>query len=170
MQAHYFFAHNDYPFTVDNGVATTHWKRNNSRMQSVTTEIDWIQLVGRQGGTIRSKAYFHHNYRHLPGMVHYYVNGSNECLLEQTAFVQSRWQQQWNRWEMFAAGKYNWQTSQYADTGKGYPNGRLNQNYWQREAYLTAGASYAFCRGLRQPMPPTMPMLRSIAISVPTIM
>ena len=144
MQAHYFFAHNDYPFTVDNGVATTHWRRNNSRMQSVTTEIDWIQLVGRQGGSIRSKAYFHHNYRHLPGMVHYYVNGSNECLLEQTAFVQSRWQQQWSRWEMFAAGKYNWQTSQYADTGKGYPNGRLNQNYWQREAYLTAGASYAF--------------------------
>lgn len=141
MQTHYYFANNDYPFTVENGSATTHWKRDNSRMQSVTSEIDVVNHVGHDG-LIRSKVYFHHNYRHLPGMVHYYVNGSNEHLLEQTAFVQSRWQQRWGRWETFAAGKYNWQTSQYADTGAGYPGGHLAQNYWQREAYVTAGASY----------------------------
>lgn len=147
-QTRYFFADNDYPFTVANGNATTHWKRENSRMQSVTTELNWTMLTGKSG-SIRSKAYFHHNYRHLPGMVHYYVNGSNERLLEQTAFAQSRWQQRWGRWEAFAAGKYNWQTSQYSDVGAGYPGGRLDQNYWQREAYLTAGASYDVLSWLR---------------------
>lgn len=137
----YFFAHNNYPFTIENGSATTHTHRNNSRMQSTTTELNWLQRLG--GGMLSSKAYFYHNYRHLPGMVHYYVNQNNERLLEQTAFAQSRWQRQGPRWQTFVAAKYNWQVSKYHDIDGQYPDGILKQHYWQREAYATAGFRYS---------------------------
>ena len=139
---HYFFALNDYPFVVENGVATEHLHRNNSRMQTATAEINWLQQL-RKGGTLTTKAYFTHNYRHLPGMVLYYVNENNERLLEQTAFGQTRWEQSWGRWSAFAAAKHSWQTSQYCDIDAQYPDGALRQHYWQRETYATAGAQYA---------------------------
>ena len=109
-------------------------------MQSTTTEVNWLQRLG--GGMLSTKAYFYHNYRHLPGMVHYYVNQNNERLLEQTAFAQSRWQRQEQRWQMFVAAKYNWQVSKYHDIDGQHPNGILKQHYWQREAYATAGFRY----------------------------
>lgn len=139
---HYFFALNDYPFVVENGVATEHLHRNNSRMQTATAEINWLQQLAH-GGTLTTKAYFTHNYRHLPGMVLYYVNDNNERLLEQTAFGQTRWQQSWGRWRVFAAAKQSWQTSQYADINPKYPGGALHQHYWQRESYVTAGTEWA---------------------------
>lgn len=140
VSSNYFFADNNYPFTLKNGLTTSHLTRNNSRMQRVTTETNVRQTLSH-GGMVTAKAYFYHNYRHLPGMVHYYVNNGTERLLEQTAFGQARWQQQWQRLSVFAAAKYNWQTSQYTDIGGQYPGGALHQNYWQREAYATAGAA-----------------------------
>ena len=140
VSSDYYFALNDYPFTVKNGATTTHLKRINSRMQRVTTEANVLQRL-RGNGTITAKAYFYHNYRHLPGMVHYYVNNGTERLLEQTALAQAKWQQQWGRVTTYVAAKYNWQTSQYTDIGGQYPGGALHQNYWQREAYATAGAA-----------------------------
>lgn len=143
LGADYFVAQNNYPFFVENGAASEHLRRNNSRMQTVTTELNLHQSLAGDG-VIMAKAYFHHNYRHLPGMVHYYVNQNNERLLEQVAFGQTRWQQSFGHVKAFAAAKYNWQTSQYTDVGGQYPGGALHQNYWQREAYATAGAAYQF--------------------------
>ena len=139
---HYFFAHNDYPFVVENGVATEHLRRNNSRMQTATAEVNWLQQLAG-GGSLTTKAYFTHNYRHLPGMVLYYVNDNNERLLEQTAFAQTRWEQSWGRWSAYAAAKQSWQTSQYCDIDAKYPDGAFRQHYWQRESYVTAGAQLA---------------------------
>ena len=146
LSADYFFARNNYPFILENGVATERLRRTNSRMQTVTTEANLHQSLGRADhpGTLTAKLFFTHNYRHLPGMVRYYVNENNEQLLEQTAFAQFRWQQQFYRWQLFAAAKHNWQTSQYDDYNAQYPNGRLSQHYWQRETYTTGGAAYHF--------------------------
>lgn len=143
----YFVAQNNYPFYVENGVASEHLRRNNSRMQTVTTELNLYQQL-RNEGELTAKAYFHHNYRHLPGMVYYYVNTNNERLLEEVAFAQSRWQARYGRLSLMAAGKFNWQTSQYTDIGQQYPNGALHQNYWQREAYTTVGAALNLAQGL----------------------
>ncbi len=146
LSTDYFIARNNYPFTVQNGVATEHLRRTNSRMQTVTTEANLHQQLGHgfSQGELRAKLFFTHNYRHLPGMVRYYVNENNEQLLEQTAFGQLRWEQRWERWKVFAAAKHNWQTSQYDNYDAQYPDGRLSQHYWQRETYTTAGASYSF--------------------------
>ncbi len=142
--ADYFFAHNDYPFVVENGAATQHLRRTNSRMQTATAEGNLHHTYGtdRRGGEIDAKIYFAHNYRHLPGMVLYYVNKNNERLLEQNAFAQMQWRERVGAFRLFAAAKYNWQTSQYDNYDKQYPGGVNSQHYWQRETYATAGASY----------------------------
>lgn len=143
----YFFAKNNYPFTIENGIATTHEHRNNSKMQTATSEIN-LQIKPQQGD-LRIKAYFTHNYRHLPGIVHYYVNDNNERLKEENAFAQAFWQQQLKRLEYFAAIKNNWQKSIYDNIDAQYPGGALRQHYWQRETYLTSGLSYNVCSILK---------------------
>lgn len=141
VDADYFFARNDYPFVVENGVATAHLNRTNSRMQTACTEVS-LRQVFRHDGMLSAKGHFYHNYRLLPGMVRYYVNENNEHLLEQTAFGQALWKQRLGRWQLMAATKYNWHTSRYADINAQYPGGSLRQHYWQREAYATAAATY----------------------------
>lgn len=53
----YFFAHNDYPFYVENGVASETLRRTNSRMQTATTEVNLHQTL-QHDGQITAKAYF----------------------------------------------------------------------------------------------------------------
>lgn len=144
----YFFAHNNYPFYVENGVASETLRRTNSRMQTATTEVNLHQTLQHEG-LLTAKAYFYHNYRRLPGMVYLYVNQNDERLKEETAFVQSRWTQRFGRFSLMAAAKYNWQMSRYADVDKQYPNGALRQDYYQREVYATAGTAYDICSWLK---------------------
>ncbi len=147
----YFFAHNDYPFVVENGAATQHLRRTNTRMQNVTAEGNLRHRYGsgERNGELNAKIYFAHNYRHLPGMVLYYVNENNERLLEENAFAQVQWRGQTGPLRLFAAAKHNWQTSQYDNYDKQYPGGVNSQHYWQRETYATAGASYDILPGLQ---------------------
>lgn len=142
--AHYLFARNNYPFVLENGSATIERKRTNSRMQAAGAEINLRQAV--KGGSIEGKLFFNHNYRHLPGIVHYYVNENHEVLLEQTAFGQARWQQQWGKWRVMAAVKHGWNTSQYDNRVSGMLSGPASQLYWQRETYLTAGTAWQAAR------------------------
>lgn len=143
----WFRAANDYPFTVENGVATAHLRRTNSRMQTATAEAGTLTLL--RGGRVETKFYFHHNHRRLPGMVRYYVNENNESLIDRTAFGQVRWQQRFGRMRAFAAAKWNWQESRYTDVGAQYPGGAWRENYRQHEAYLTAGAQWDAAEWLR---------------------
>lgn len=145
--ANCFFAHNNYPFVVENGVATTRLHRTNSRMQAAGAEANMCHLL--PSGKIEGKMFFQHNHRRLPGQVVLYVNENNERLTEQNTFGQLRWTQQWGNWEVFAAGKYNWQKSYYIDIKDQYPGGVLRQNYRQGEIYATAGAAYRFLPNLQ---------------------
>mgnify|MGYP007026099645 CR=1 FL=1 len=81
--ANWFYADNNYPFYVENGVASEHLRRANSRMQTAQTE-----LHARQRWThsqLHAAASFYHNHRRLPGPVVLYVNDNNEQLTEQQA-------------------------------------------------------------------------------------
>lgn len=136
----YFFAHNDYPFFVENGVASTHERRTNSRMQAYTAEANLAQAT-RGGGVVRAKAYWRHSYRLLPGQVRLYAYENEERLGVSDNMEQVSWRQRYGRWEVTAAAKYAWQESRYKDVDGQYPGGALRYNYWQRDAYATGGAA-----------------------------
>ncbi len=146
--ADYFFGLNDYPFFVSNGIASTHKRRTNSRMQSYTLESNLAHTT-RRGGSLKAKAFYYNNHRRLPGQVILYVDDNNERQSQQNAFGQMAWKQHFGRWDVMVAVRYNWQESRYTDVDGKYPGGALHQNYWQCEAYATAGASYRIVGPLR---------------------
>lgn len=141
----WFGAKNDYPFTVENGVATERLRRTNSRMESTRAELGTFTSLAH--GNLAAKAYVYHNHRRLPGLVRLYVNENNERLTETNAFGQVRYGATFGKWQVFAAGKWNWQRSLYDDVAAQYPGGALSQHYWQREGYATAGASLIIGQG-----------------------
>lgn len=137
----YRYMDNSYPFVLKNGVLETKERREHSCQQTWTAEADVVSRLA-DGGLWQSKVYYRNNAQQLPGQVVYYTKKGTESLDEQTAFVQTRWGRRRGRWELMAAGKFNWQESRYADRNAQYPGGGLFQNYWQREWYATAGAAW----------------------------
>lgn len=140
LSADYFFALNDYPFRVVNGVATADLRRTNSRMQGVGAEANWRHLTPG-GDRLEGKASFTHSHRRLPGQVVLYVNDNDERLTDREGFAQLRWHRQRGPWEVNAAARYDRRASLYADVDAQYPGGRLDQNYRQGEAYATIAAA-----------------------------
>lgn len=136
----FYYGRNDYPFTLENGVATSRERRVNSRMQSWNGEANLFTSL--PGGTWLSKVSYYNNHRRLPGAVTYYTNANNERQQEQTALAQTLWRQAFGRWGFMAGAKFNFQENRYTNISGEYPGGRLEQFYWQREWYATAGASY----------------------------
>lgn len=142
--ADYAHGSNDYPFVLPNGVATHTERRVNSQTNDWTAEANLRQTL--RGGQIDAKLFYAASHRYLPGPVTFYVNEGTEHLTEQHAFLQSRWQQTFGAWRLFAAAKADWQVSKYRDVDAQYPGGILRQHYRQREAYVTAGAAYTWRR------------------------
>lgn len=142
----YYFARNDYPFTLANGVATEQRRRANSRMQAATAEAGVCHTL--RGGELSGRAYFYHAYRRLPGMVRYYVNENHERQTDQNAFAQLRYSQHWQRLSLMAAAKYNRINSLYDNYDAQYANAHLSRHYRTRELYATAGAACALLPAL----------------------
>lgn len=136
----FYFGENDYPFIVENGVATHREHRQNSRMQTWTAEAN-LAADGRWG-TWDAKVYYHNNHRRLPGIVRLYTNEAHERLTEQTALAQLRWNRRVQRLSLMAAAKFNFQESLYRDKSKQYVFSENEQSYWNRTWYATAGAAY----------------------------
>lgn len=136
----WFWAENNYPFVVKNGVATQRLRRNNSRMQTTTLEANVRHELNR--GSLEGKLFFYHNHRLLPGQVILYVNENHEVLTEQNAFAQVRWTQGWGKFQVFTAAKFNDDRSRYRNFDAQYPGGAIRQNYRQNEGYVTAGVGW----------------------------
>lgn len=134
----FYYAHNNYPFAYRNGAQRIEERRSNSRMQAGTIEADWTHTSTALGDW-RAKAYYRNQHQRLPGQVLLYSQKGTERLAEQRSFAQMNWEKRTSTRSYMAAAKWGWQESRYADVDAQYPNGRLQQNYWQREGYLTAG-------------------------------
>ena len=136
----FFYARNDYPFTLKNGTQTTQERRANSNMQVWSTEANLLHRFTHS--QLTAKASYYSNHRRLPGQVVLYTENNNEHLEEEEAAAQTMWKYSRNAWQAFAAGKFQWQTSRYADIHPQYPGGASRQHYTQREWYATGGASW----------------------------
>lgn len=134
----YTYAENDYPFTLKNGKYTSRQRRNNSRMNSGHAELNASWRPSSRS-VLSAKLYYFDNDRGLPGPVIYYNDNNNEWLRDRNIFGQLHYRNAISsQWSVQAHAKFNWASSRYEDVSGKYPGGRLNQNYWQREAYASA--------------------------------
>lgn len=128
---------NDYPFQLKNGDITTTERRTNSRMNTGHAEANFAWQIA-PGSWLTAKAYGYDNSRRLPGPVVYYNNTSNEALKESNAFFQSSYRNVLSSmFSMMLNAKFNYSSSFYSDQSGKYPDGKLQQDYWQREYYAS---------------------------------
>lgn len=139
----YHYGKNDYPFLVRNGTATHRERRQSSRMDDWHAEINALHHLPNEHGRIVGKAAYTHNKRQLPGPVILYTNIHDEQLTEQNATVQARYDGPAGKgWQLMAGTQFSWQECRHTERGGQYPEGRLQQNYRQRNTYATAGAAW----------------------------
>ncbi len=139
----YQLAISDYPFiSYENN--TSHLKRINSDINSFRMEADAGFQVNEHN-KINFKTYFNNSRRGLPGAIVFYNTISNQRLNEREMFVQGSWRNKISlKSELLVNGKYQQDKSYYLDPS--YPNnfGKLENEFHQKEIYLSAVYSYAF--------------------------
>ena len=139
----YFYAENDYPYSIKNVSQTEHDRRNNSWMSTGHGEIN-LMLKPTTANFFNLKLYYYDNDRRLPGSVNYYVNESKEKERDQNFFAQFNYRQRLtqgnNPLTLAYVAKFNYAMLDYKDPS--YSGGIMDHQYWQREAYSSASLLY----------------------------
>ncbi len=138
LSCDFIHSDNNYPFTLHNGKIVTKERRNHSEIRSWHGELNARWRIG--AGQLSAKLYGYDNDRDLPGPVKYYVTKSDEHLHERNYFGQIHYKGRLSSLlSLCATAKYDWSATRYLDVQEIYPGGRLDNRYYQREYYATAG-------------------------------
>lgn len=138
----YTHADNDYPFTLHNGILVSRERRSNSRMNSGHAELNGRWRI-TPSSRLDSKVYFYDNSRQLPGPVVLYNPKSDDTLHDRNFFGQISFTDfSLSRLMFRLIGKFNWDATYYHEVDGKYTAGFNDENYIQREAYLSAGMLY----------------------------
>lgn len=138
----YTHARNDYPFTLKNGILVTRERRNNSMMNSAHGEINTRWRI-TPASTLDAKVYYYDNNRELPGPVILYNPICHEKLRDRNFFGQLTYKNlSLSKFSFQGLAKFNWDASLYHDEDGKYPGGVLDEDYYQREVYVSGSALY----------------------------
>lgn len=138
----YTHARNDYPFTLKNGILVTRERRNNSMMNSAHGEINTRWRI-TPASTLDAKVYYYDNNRELPGPVILYNPICHEKLRDRNFFGQLTYKNlSLSKFSFQGLAKFNWDASLYHDEDGKYPGGILDEDYYQREVYVSGSALY----------------------------
>ncbi|RXE69814.1 TonB-dependent receptor [Muribaculaceae bacterium Isolate-001 (NCI)] len=138
----YTHAKNDYPFTLENGKLVTRERRNNSMMNSWHGEINTRWRL-TPASMLDAKVYYYDNNRQLPGPVILYNPVCHEKLRDRNFFGQLTYKNlSLSKFSFQGIAKFNWDASLYHDEDGKYPGGILDEDYFQREVYVSGSALY----------------------------
>lgn len=138
----YTHARNNYPFTLKNGILVTRERRNNSMMNSAHGEINTRWRI-TPASTLDAKVYYYDNNRELPGPVILYNPICHEKLRDRNFFGQLTYKNlSLSKFSFQGLAKFNWDASLYHDEDGKYPGGVLDEDYYQREVYVSGSALY----------------------------
>ena len=138
----YTHADNNYPFTLYNGKLVTRERRSNSRMNSAHGEINTRFRLG-SSSTLDGKIYFYDNARQLPGPVVLYNPKSADSLHDRNFFGQMTFlNNSLSRFSFRMLAKFNWDATYYHEVDGKYSDGYNDENYIQREMYVSGGMLY----------------------------
>ncbi len=138
----YTHAKNNYPFTLENGKLVTRERRNNSMMNSWHGEINTRWRL-TPSSMLDAKVYYYDNNRQLPGPVILYNPVCHEKLRDRNFFGQLTYKNlSLSKFSFQGLAKFNWDASLYHDEDGKYPGGILDEDYFQREVYVSGSALY----------------------------
>lgn len=137
----YMRADGAYPYTQKNGDETQRMKRVNSDIQTLKTELNLYSKcnVGKEASL---KAYYFFSERGLPSNKLYNPR-ANERLKDQNVFIQGYYKKEYNKqWSILANAKYNFSYNKYSCPDEAVYNAPTENNYYQREYYVSATAMF----------------------------
>lgn len=140
LKGNYTKAENDYPFTVENGVATHKERRNNSRLKHGNINITSLWNIANEM-QLKSTVRLLDSDRELPGLVRLYINENDETLRDRGILAQSVLTSRLATSLWIKTGlRWNWAEQAYHN---GLPNGFIrSERYIQREYYATTSVLY----------------------------
>ncbi len=140
--ADFMRADGNYPYTLTNGSLKTEEIREHSAAASGHGELAGDFKIGKT--QLNAKTYYYLSDRELPGGVVFYNTLSNETLKDKNAFAQVSSRTDWGKTMLKICGKFNWNANYYHDEAMKYPNGVLDNRYFQREWYGGAVVRHNF--------------------------
>jgi vitamin B12 transporter len=145
VSATYQTAKSQYPFVSYENRALTE-KRKNSDINAYRLEYD-AAYFKNDSNKIKFKTYYYNSKRGLPGSIILYNNTSNQRLNDENFFAQATWQNKLNaKNEFLLSTKFSTDKSYYLDPS--YPNnfGKLENDFYQKEIYVSAAYKYAIAK------------------------
>lgn len=138
----YSHADNDYPFTLRNGILVSRERRTNSRMNSGHAELN-ARWLTTPSSSLTGKIYFYDNSRQLPGPVILYNPLSDDTLHDRNFFSQLTFMDRsLSKLSFRMIAKYNRDATYYHEVDGRYTDGFCDENYIQRETYVSGGVLY----------------------------
>ncbi len=127
---------------MENGKLVTRERRNNSMMNSWHGEINTRWRL-TPASMLDAKVYYYDNNRQLPGPVILYNPICNEKLRDRNFFGHLTYKNlSLSKFSFQGLAKFNWDASLYHDEDGKYPGGILDEDYFQREVYVSGSALY----------------------------
>ena len=141
FNAWYQSAKNQYSYNSYEILNTTD-KRNNSDIKAYKLEYDFDYKIS-EDNKIKFKTYYYNSKRGLPGSIILYNNTSNQRLDDNNFFTQASWQRKIKEKHFLLFNtKYNYSKNYYIDPA--YPNaqGKLENEFHQKEIYFSGAYKY----------------------------
>jgi len=138
-------AKGDYPYTLHYGGekdSSARKNRTNSDVRTFRNEVNgYIKLRDRE--LLSVKLYHYTSKRGLPGATIYYNEDSEDRVDDQNFFTQIQYEnRQSQKWQSRISAKFNRSANQYDEVSNKYAGGVQENNFVQREYYLSGSLLY----------------------------
>lgn len=141
INAEYQSAKGNYPF-VDYETGLAKNRRSNSDIRTYRVEYDAAYEVS-DSNQLKFKAYYYDSKRGLPGAVILYNDYSDQRLDNSSFFSQLSWQKDFpSKVRLLISSKYSADHKYYIDPSYQNSSGKLENDFYQKEFYLSAAAAY----------------------------
>ena len=135
-------ADNDYPFVFDNGTMREHRRRTWAQTQSWTPAVRWIPPDRLKVGSGELGVRGHYTQRQLPGATLLYAVREGERMDDDETAVHGKWQMRRKAWRWRMAAQALFRQKRYEDRDRQYPNGLRQDDYRQREWWISTGVEH----------------------------
>ena len=135
----------DYPFTIyygEDGDSTSTERRENADVKITNADLGFLYRINNRQ-TLKVKANTYLSERGLPGAVIFYTRKASERLWDKTFFAQAHYMNAISdKLQFHLRTKYNYAYTHYLDTMVLNTAGKTDNEYFQREYYLSGTLGY----------------------------
>ena len=147
INTEYIYNKGEYPYTMQNGDTVFKERRKNTDVQIFRTDANCFVNISRKQ-FLSAKLFYYYAEQGLPGAVILYNTQSRQRMWEENVFTQLHYRYDISQKVSYQAnGKINYGYIRYLDPDYLNIEGKLDNQYWQREYYISNAVLYKPLKG-----------------------